>query len=130
MATIDLNSIRLQVFAKGRGKMYSGIGFTDIKYDVIANINGKDKKIGVVETNDFDNGIHYIANLKIDARLRGQGIGTALLRKYFRGYYLYNGNDRVRSLYERLGKPQSKFSQKESKQFLNAFSGTGLWKLK
>lgn len=130
MLEINLNKIKLVETAQGRGRMYNGIGFVDTKFDIIAEIDGKEKRIGIAETNVFDNGVKYVVNWKINPSLRGRGIGTFILKKFFRGYYLYNGNDRVKSLYERLGKPQSKFSTKENRQFLTAFSGTGLFKIK
>lgn len=130
MDKIDYSTIKLKKVGSGKGSMYNGLDFIVSNYNICMDIKGVEKVIGIVDTYTFKNGLKYVNNWKINPSMRGKGIGTYVLKKYFRGYYLYNGNDRVKSLYNRVGKPQSEFSTKENKKYLEAFASNGLFKIR
>lgn len=130
MDRVDFSTLRLKKVGSGKGRMYNGLDFVVANYDICMVVKGREKRIGIIDAYTFSNGLKYINNWKINANMRGQGIGTYILKKYFRGYYLYNGNDRVKSLYNRLGKPQSEFSTKENKKYIEAFASNGLFKIR
>ena len=117
--TLLQKKIREEHFGPGVSQV---IKTFDVMYD--------NKRIGTVETYASSLGLNYISNLKVLSQFRNLGIGSYLLKKFFRGYYISAGNPRVTALYERLGKNQSKFSAKENKLLAQHMGMWGTWKIK
>ena len=73
----------------------------------------EDKKIGEVGTLESSLNMKYVEYIEVDKDYRNKGIATHILTEYFRGYFISAGNLRVTSLYNRIGRDQTKFTDAE-----------------
>lgn len=80
----------------------------------------KEIVIGEVTTWIYGNGVKYVAWIKLRPEFRGKGIGTAVIKKYFRGYYIDAGNKRAANLYAKLGRGFDKFNKQERNSYNSA----------
>ena len=72
-----------------------------------------DKKIGEVRTLTSSLNMKYVEYIEVDKNYRNKGVATHVLTEYFRGYFISAGNIRVTSLYNRIGRDQTKFTDDE-----------------
>lgn len=78
--------------------------------------------VGKVYTWTYPGGLKYLSLIEINPIFRRFGIGRFILQKYFRGYFLIAGNNRVKSLYNKIGRPVDKFKKKEAIDMLKTFT--------
>lgn len=70
-------------------------------------------KIGEIRTLVSSLNLKYVENIEVYKPYQNNGIATYLLTKYFKGYFISAGNLRVISLYSRIGRNQTKFTDAE-----------------
>ena len=122
---INLNDIQLKLVNKHR-EDFDEVSQETKVYDIM--LGGK--KIGKIETYHNSFGMNYVSQFKISPQLRSKGIGSFVLKKFFKGYFISAGNPRVRSLYNRIGKGQDKFTGKENKILAQSTGMWGTWRIK
>ena len=126
MPSIDLNKVQVVLFHKHKEEFNPGVTQEFRAYHITLD----NKRIGRIETLSTSFGVNYVSQFKIDSRLRGKGIGTYVLKKFFKGYFISAGNPKVQSLYNRIGKGQDKFSGKENKMLAKSMGMWGTWRIK
>lgn len=70
-------------------------------------------RIGEVRIITSSLNMKYIEHIEINKDCRNSGIATHILTKYFKGYFISAGNLRVTSLYNRIGRGQTHFTDEE-----------------
>ena len=70
-------------------------------------------KVGEIRTLVTSLNLKYIEYIEIYKQYQNNGIATYLLAKYFKGYFISAGNTRVISLYNRIGRDQTRFTDDE-----------------
>ena len=96
--------------------------FIETGYDILQDIKIKNKKesvcLGEIAKVENKNHVGYITGFEVSPEFRGLGIGSTVLTKYCKGYYIGAGNSRVVSLYNRLGKSAKDFTLVEKREAL------------
>lgn len=100
-------------------ELVEGISFTEVfdnkEFQTITNFSiiYNSIKIGEIRTLVSSLNLKYIENIEIYEQYQNNGIATYLLTKYFKGYFISAGNIRVISLYNRIGRDQTRFTDDE-----------------
>lgn len=123
---INFNNIKLVLKKKRMEEFGEGVSQIIKRYDILL----ENKKVGEIETLETSLGLNYVSYIGVNPAFRGKGIGGYLLKKYFRGFFISAGNQRVQSLYNRLGRNQNKFTNKENKLLARNMGMWGTWRIK
>lgn len=133
---VDLDRVFLQKQSQDViANLSGGRSIIETVYSIKYKVGGKlPISIGTIGTWTVPGGAKYLAGIDINWIARNNGIGTYLLKKYFSGYYILAGNQRVVSLYERLAKKRfnelSKKELKELSEIIMYYNGYGTFKLR